>query len=226
MTTFLRYYSRENVRHAEADQVKGDLDLAISMTRVLCRHFRVPTIKVKLFRKGSGEFKRLRKVQSWYRPGSVVSGRAPVIVYHPTMLSALTVAHEVGHYVDDTRCKQAKVRRVRWHSAQHRALVDQGVEALKTHHKFRVLFDKGTSGVMARYDAAFKNVLVHGDSTELATATAKLINEFYAKLPEKLTCPCCNAHIPKQNFGVRVMKKDAQGLPLVIRRQSYCKACR
>ena len=226
MTTYLRYYSRENSRHADAEKIKGTFDMAKAMTEALCKHFRVPKIKVKLFDRKDPEFARIRKVQSWYRGGSKLFDRKPQIVYHPTMLTPLTVAHEVAHYIDDVRSKQAKVRRVRFHSAAHRALTDQGVEAIKTHPDFKQLFATDHKGDIARDIAALESVLVHGDSTEVATASALAVTKFYDSLPEKLTCPCCEAHIPKKNFGVRVMKRDALGVPVIIRRQSYCKACR
>lgn len=221
MTTFLRYYSRENSRHADAEKIKGTFDMAKAMTDALCKHFRVPKIKVKLFSRQDPEFKRLRKVQSWYK-----GGQKAKIVYHPTMLTPLTVAHEVAHYVDDVRSKQAKVRRVRWHSAVHRALTDQGVAAIKAHPSFERLFDNGILGMLARDTVAVESAMAHGDDAEVATASAQAVNKFYDSLPEKLTCPCCNAHIPKRNFGVRVMKRDTLGVPVIIRRQSYCKACR
>ena len=224
MTTFLKYYSRENEKHADADAVKVDFATAVKMTDALCRHFKVPKLRVKLFDRTQKEFKGLRKVKSWYRSGSKLLGREPEIVYHPTMLTPLTVAHEVGHYIDEVRCREAKVRRVRFHSVKHRQITDESVQVLKLHKLFSPLFtDK-----VARDSAALDAVLKHGIDFEvtIATAQAQLVNEFYAKLPEKLTCPCCNAHIPKQNFGVRVMKRDAAGIPLVIRRQSYCKSCR
>lgn len=226
MTTFLRYYSRENSRHADAEKIKGTFDMAKAMTDALCKHFRVPKIKVKLFSRLDPEFKRLRKVQSWYRGGSKLMGREAQIVYHPTMLTPLTVAHEVAHYVDDVRAKQARVRRVRWHSAAHRALTDQGVAALKAHPRFGTLFDSGILGMLARDSAAIEMVMAHGNDMEATTASAQAVNKFYDSLPEKLTCPCCHAHIPKRNFGVRVMKRDSLGIPVIIRRQSYCKACR
>lgn len=224
MTTFLKYYSRENERHADAEAVKVDFQTAVKMTKALCEHFKVPVLKVKLFDRTQKEFKGLRKVKSWYRGGSKAMGREPEIVYHPTMLTPLTVAHEVGHYIDDVRCKTAKIRRVRFHSAKHRRITDESVEVLKLHKLFSPLFtDK-----VARDSAALDAVLKHGVDFEVDvnTAKAQLVNEFYAKLPEKLTCPCCQAHIPKQNFGVRIMKTDAAGVPTIIRRQSYCKSCR
>ena len=216
MTTYLKYYARENTRHAVAEKVKADFATVVEMSKALFKHFRVPAIPVQLMDKKIKEFRRQRKAKSWYQPGGFI--RKAKIVYHPTMLSALTVAHEVAHYVDDVRKKQAKVRRVRWHSADHRRLTDQGVLALQ--EKFAPMFQPGyvaltpTPGLPVEVEVS------------VATLIAQKINQFYATLAEKLTCPCCNATIPKMNFGVRVMKRDAAGIPLVIRRQSYCKACR
>ena len=217
MTTYLKYYRRENERHADAEKVKGNFDQAVEMTKALFKHFRVKPIDIKLLDKSKKEYRRLRKVRSWYEGGNIF--RKGKIVYHPTMLSVLTVAHEVAHYVDDVRAKQAKIRRIKWHSAAHRSLTDQGVGALKRDPRFAPLFANPGAVPVKKVDP-------QPCETEVATVSANKINEFYASLPEKLTCPCCNAHIPKRNFGVRVMKRDENGVPVVIRRQSYCKACR
>jgi hypothetical protein len=60
----------------------------------------------------------------------------------------------------------------------------------------------------------------------LAEVKADPVAAFYKTLPDFLTCPHCNGTKPKSDFGVRVMKKDAEGNPAVIRRQSWCRGCR
>lgn len=45
-------------------------------------------------------------------------------------------------------------------------------------------------------------------------------------LPERLTCPKCGKTRAKAQFGLRVMARDAKGLPTRIARQSYCSSCR
>ena len=49
---------------------------------------------------------------------------------------------------------------------------------------------------------------------------------FMASLSEIQHCPCCQQHKNKAEFGVRVMKRDVNGVPVSIRRQSYCRTCR
>lgn len=209
---FLQYYARENARHADTRNLKVDFAAAMEMTKALCQHFKVPVIPTKLFVKGGAGFKRMRQVKSWYAPAK------GEIVYHPAMLNPLTVAHEVAHYVDHMRCRAAKRSQGRVHCVRHRLITDTAVNFLKM--SFKGLF----TNPMKQDAMALKSLMTHG--VDFMQSADQLIANFYQGLPEKLTCPCCSAHLPKMNFGVRVMKKDALGLPLIIRRQSYCKACR
>ena len=56
--------------------------------------------------------------------------------------------------------------------------------------------------------------------------TTALLAGALRKLPSRLACPKCGKTRPKEMFGLRVMKRDVRGIPVVIRRQSYCAACR
>ena len=66
------------------------------------------------------------------------------------------------------------------------------------------------------------------NKTRSATAkrTTALIAAAMRDLPNRLKCPKCGRRRSKMMFGLRVMKRDANGVPLVIRRQSYCGSCR
>lgn len=199
---YLDYYIQENRRHSDALKVKIDFATAKEMTKVVCKHFGLRMIPTKLFVKGAPEFKRLRKVRSWYnRAGKF-------IVYHPEMLNPLLVAHEVGHYVDHMQCLKIKKTRRMAHTPRHAAITDEAVALLKD--TYRALFTGPTSVA----------------ETPKAHSGGDVVQRFFESLPQKLTCPCCKFYGHKMNFGVRVMKKNAKGMPVVLRRQSYCKACR
>lgn len=45
-------------------------------------------------------------------------------------------------------------------------------------------------------------------------------------LPKRITCPKCKKTKARDAFGLRVMARDAKGLPTRIARQSYCAECR
>lgn len=54
----------------------------------------------------------------------------------------------------------------------------------------------------------------------------KAVTKVADKLAELLYCPKCKQMVPKEDVGVRVMKRDVCGVPIRIRRQSYCQPCR
>ncbi len=58
------------------------------------------------------------------------------------------------------------------------------------------------------------------------TPIVDLVAAAFNALPAELTCPKCHLTKPKEVFGTRVTKKDAEGKPLKVVRQSYCKGCR
>ena len=45
-------------------------------------------------------------------------------------------------------------------------------------------------------------------------------------LPQWLKCPKCGRSRTKEMFGLRVMSRDAMGVPTRIAKQSYRKECR
>lgn len=227
MTTYLKYYAKENRRHADVEKVKGTFEMAVKMSKALFKHFHVAPITVKLLDKKKKEFKRRRKTKSWFSKWAGPKG-TPQIVYHKDMLTPLTVAHEVAHYVDSERQKMAKVRRHRWHGVAHRNLTDQGVAVLKRHPEFRSYFEDPTKAKneVVRDTVNVALQLANTGAPTIEMLSKKMVQDFFDSLPERLTCASCTATLPKMNFGVRVMKRDANGLPAKMRSQSYCKACR
>lgn len=52
------------------------------------------------------------------------------------------------------------------------------------------------------------------------------VSDVFRALAPRLKCPCCQKTKPKEVFGIRIMKRDRQGFPVQVRRQSYCAPCR
>jgi hypothetical protein len=272
---YLKYYADENRRHRLADSIKLSFEACVELTHWLCNQFGASNLTVSLIDQKNKRFSKLRKVKSWYSNG------AKEIVYHPTMLSPLTVAHEVAHhlhhldrnrrreeaqakhsqqmkqeeerYQEEMLCHHERMAELtpieatlvsvpqkpklsyftfpkeRWHGPEHRVFVDKAIEMLKVRPDLKKYFDESPDGMMARNELQLQQVLRNGvppAPVPAARSNTDIIKAFYDSLPEKLTCPCCKFHGHKMNFGVRVMKKDANGVPLKMRAQSYCKACR
>jgi len=244
---YLKYYADENRRHKTAESIKLSFDACADLTAWLCKHFGLETNKVTLLDKNTKRFSRVKKTKSWYSSGT------NEIVYHPSMLNPLTVVHEVAHYAHNVdrkkryteirakweltkeytdfagrlRIRPFPMRKEKWHGPEHRAFVEKGIAAVKALPALQRYFAETPEGELARTDLAFQEVLRNGlDPVAAPRNDGDVVAKFFEALPEKLTCPCCKAHIPKQNFGVRVMKRDANGVPVKMRAQSYCKACR
>lgn len=158
--TYLKYYSLENRRHAAAEAVSGDFDMAKRMTDALADYFQVPRCQVELVSTAGQKGPRSRKVQSWYRGFGRTEKK---IAYHPSMLTALTVAHEFAHYLHDLDKTQRllaltvqalvcpetrrsfsearnKINREHLHGPRHRELVNAAVVALRAHPEFGPMF--------------------------------------------------------------------------------------
>lgn len=56
--------------------------------------------------------------------------------------------------------------------------------------------------------------------------TKAMMTAALRKLAATATCPKCGKRKKKEQFGMRVMGRDARGLPTRIARQSWCKECR
>lgn len=208
---YLKYYSKQRSIHADSYAVKVDFATAQALAKDLFAHFDVPTIPVKLFTQGAPEFKRMRAIKSWY------SSNRKEIVLHPAMLTPATIAHEVAHYVDHIRALRAHRSLKRWHHAGHASITANGINFLKT-SRADIYTQRAQETMLTK--------TLNTIGINIAQTADQIVEKFYEGLPAKLACPCCKAHLPKMNFGVRVMQRDATGLPTVIRRQSYCKACR
>ena len=233
---YLKYYADENLRHRVAESIKLSFKACEDLTKWLCRYFNLEPGKVSLVDRKNKRFSRIKKVSSWYSAGT------NEIVYHPSMLTPLTVAHEVAHYAHtmdrrrrykearaaaDAAGKYFRFRKERWHGPEHRQFVERGVAALKTLPSLQKYFAETPEGEMAREELRLQQVLRDGlDPIAKPRNDGALVQAFYETLPENLTCPCCKFHGHKMNFGVRVIKRDANGVPVKMRPQSYCKACR
>lgn len=223
-----KYYARERARHSEALAIKFTREQMIEMSDALSRHFNRAPLPVyfsdtpkqdpstatnlgSMSRTTAFRLWRHRRLYSktnwsWFNPAGFLS-------YGTGMFNLLTVAHEVAHYLHDQECKSQN-RKVVPHGKEHAMWVDRCVAALKT-------MVPAVQPAVETLSVAFTKVA--GEIVEIAKDPIKA---FYDSLPERLTCPCCNATLPKMNFGVRVMKRDANNIPTVIRRQSYCRTCR
>ena len=136
--------------------------------------------------------------------------------YGVTMFNALTLAHEVAHYLahEEYRlhCAAGRNRTYVPHGTAHAEWVDTCVAAL---------FEMLPPADVVPFTVTFTK-----ENGQFVETPKDPVAAFFDSLPPLLTCPCCNATLPKMNFGVRVMKRDANNVPTVIRRQSYCRACR
>lgn len=61
---------------------------------------------------------------------------------------------------------------------------------------------------------------------EIKARSKQLADEYMAGLPDILVCPKCNSKKSKHDFGIRVPRDKATGVPQRAVRQSYCKPCR
>lgn len=267
-----RYYALENARYnKEHTTLLSRTDMA-EMTDALCDHFGRPRLPV-LFSDGrdlsGAKTYRVRSHEtSWFNEGATkeqiqrrrdvnarlrAQGSRPMpalceraICYGIRMMNALTVAHEVAHYLHfmeyrdlvaewekspettETAVKTGALTITttgrgprptikRAHGPEHAAWVARCVEVIASKRAAKI----AQAAAQTTFQTTFTKIA--GEIFEVAKDPIKA---FYDSLPERLTCPCCNATLPKMNFGVRVMKRDADNNPTVIRRQSYCRACR
>lgn len=61
---------------------------------------------------------------------------------------------------------------------------------------------------------------------EMSDLSKKMADELMATLPQQAVCPRCKKNKDRKEFGIRVAKDKATGLPCRASRQSYCKPCR
>jgi hypothetical protein len=243
----LLYYREENKRHALAKASKcseADAKKAISD---LCSEWGAKPIKV-VFHKKKGK----RGTSSWYRMERLTKTATGKVKHSPEhidlsldMLNYLTIAHEFAHYVhhhefqrrrDLARAKKQNYRRERWHGPEHRVLVDKAVAYLQEQgairppvEDFAVRLKKdGLPAVVKKLveDLGLDADKLGPDSVVLKGTINAIREKFIETLPVTAMCPKCSTVRHRTDFGVRIMKKDARGLPLSLLRQSYCKTCR
>lgn len=61
---------------------------------------------------------------------------------------------------------------------------------------------------------------------EMDAMIEKMSSDLMKTLPDIIVCPKCHKPLPKTDFGIRVAKDKATGIPARASRQSYCKPCR
>lgn len=225
----LKYYDDEDRRHPLLNSTRLNFEQAVKLTDWLCERLGLEKLKVLLLDRKVKQFSRVRKTKSWY------SASRGEIVYHPSMLNPLTVVHEVAHYAHHMDHKirydkalawwsankeyidtQGRLRRRKFplskersHGPEHLGWVERGVELLKAHPDLNAQLSPAEAL-----------------AADIEFDLSPTPQSFFAALPDRLTCPCCKATLPKDRFGIRIMKRDSYGNPLKIRPQSYCKACR
>jgi rubredoxin len=65
---------------------------------------------------------------------------------------------------------------------------------------------------------------------KMTTAAEKkaeaLLAAAFEALPKRIVCPKCNKNRAKDAFGLRILARNAKGVPTRIARQSWCAECR
>lgn len=221
---YLKYYRLENERHAEVVAQNVSFDRAVEMARALFVHFKVKEIPVELLDHRLKKFSRQRAEHSYFMPWT--PKQESHIVLHPSMLNPLTVAHEVAHYVHylamekdkanhrrlDAKCgRYTPYVKENWHGPRHKAFTNAGVTFLKEKFPARA---NTLSGLFEIFDSLMG---IGKPTTE---------KDPYDTMPPRAICPCCKVDLPVRRFGLRVMKRNADGTAAVVRRQSYCRGCR
>ena len=120
----LKYYDKENKKHAKIKAMKLTKRQAKRLTHKLLVAFDLDTVPVTFNRWGSGDFKR-----SWFLPKT--QWQEAAIAYGEGMMNLLTVAHEVAHYIRWVE-HQKSGGKFRWHDHLHAKVVDKCIALLTT----------------------------------------------------------------------------------------------
>ena len=247
----LKYYAEENNRHQDVLVVKWTFQQCKEATNLLCDHYGLPRIVVKLRSGGRS---------SSYNTGS------RRIRYLPSMLNPLTVAHEFAHYRDhmfrikerDDRNNKVRIAatdqfgfyqspfklvgidcKTRWHGIRHRMYTDQAVAFVKTlsfyvpakvtrMETIRTAAEAEAAAVKAATTYEYRFVRRTAQFTAAVFAPfVDVVAAAFAALPEYCTCPKCHLSKSKRDFGMRIMARDpVTKVPTKAVRQSYCQECR
>lgn len=230
-----RYYSEENKRHALARATRLTRERMVLASKALFMAYNLPEIPVRFSdnsgkkgRKGGGNWSWF-----WYK-----KGQPKDICYGVNMLEALTVAHEVAHYIHfmEQKAKRAAFKPVKTERSIGAGVTVTDVTQFKKerpHGPRHIELVDECVGILVK-QGFMQNPLAMKQEPAMPVmpvpAPVKAPSDpaaaFFDALPAVLFCPCCKAHKPKEAFGVRVMKRDDKGVPTVVRRQSYCRECR
>lgn len=71
-----------------------------------------------------------------------------------------------------------------------------------------------------------RKVVPSMNKEKIVALSKKMADELMETLPAKICCPKCKVTKRKDEFGIRVARNKATGIPDRASRQSYCKACR
>ncbi len=227
----LKYYVAERARHADVQAVTLTFPQCEQMIDMLCCHFGMPRIPVKLRTGGSTSHfipprrrysKRLKKVVD----------KGLIIRMLPSMLQARTTCHEWAHYAHYLDHKGSSKPRV-IHGEEHKAWMEKAVEFVKS----TILYQQAKNAVSSKRMDTLKEIqgTVVAYQFKIDKGLAADVNPVipvgpiqaaFDALPDALTCPKCAREKHKSHFGVRVMSRDAANVPTKIVRQSYCRSCR
>lgn len=144
--------------------------------------------------------------------------------------------HPEGHY---------NPPRASWHNKEHADMTTAALALitaqLTKEGRFKVVVPhKVPTGAMTTKASSLKDTwfqellltLLAGRSPEgmskeeRKALDAQLLRDLVTRMPQEMHCPHCDKTLPKEAFGARIMKRNPQGLPMVIQRQSYCRPCR
>lgn len=233
MAKHLVYYAKERQQYPEASAIEVSPEVAALVLPKIFAHFGAPAIKMSVNPRARN--------WSWYKAGGGLmtprgrrSFRTQEIVIAKTMMNWRVLAHEVGHAIHawdyDRRYNEARkefktIRRERWHGQEHRDWMAKIVNYLKA---TGVIPESITKKFSPQDPDLQKKVacavdLVEGD---VKTWNEYMRRECLASLAPTSLCPRCLLERTREQFGVRIIRKSAQGRAIKVVKQSYCRDCR
>lgn len=99
MAKFLKYYAEENRRHPAAHHTVLTRDQMVAATKLLYQAYELPELPIYFSDAPPPGRRKSRGNYSWFSCGKRYRRLSRYISYGADMLTALTVAHEVAHYV-------------------------------------------------------------------------------------------------------------------------------
>lgn len=243
----LKYYADENAKYRALRDTKLTDEEALKAYAKLFRHFGVPPIRIEFKNKGRNAhynpfYKRIRLIRSWMNWKTLAHEFAHYLddVKRNDEIAKLksqlrpwsaNMSDADKEYNRWNATKRAKIENAHWHGRRHEKLMARVIAYIEK---------KGwNTGSLKPMKTIVVEPVLHqvlgittpspvqppaGPWNPFAADDARAA--FYESLDESFTCPKCHIEKHKAEFGVRVMKKDADGKPLKISRQSYCRQCR